>query len=81
MVTSSATLATNCSIKPGGKVNSWDGCGDDGAGSVDSVDVLGSFLLVFFFGGVVTGLSLGVRFLDRADRLAGIILQSKKSIA
>lgn len=56
MVTSSATLATNCSIKPGGKVNSWDGCGDDGAGSVDCLDVLGSFLLVFFFGGVVAAL-------------------------
>ena len=75
MVTSSATLDTNCSIKPGGKVNSWDDSGVVEAGSVDCVEGLGSCFLVFFFGGAVTALASAARFLDRVDRLAGIILQ------
>lgn len=56
-------------------MNSWDGCGVAGAGSVDCVDGLGSCLLVFFFGGAVTALALAARFLDRVDRVGGIILQ------
>jgi len=49
------------------------GCGASGADSEDCADGLGSGLLVFFFGGAAT--ALAACFVNRADRLAGILLQ------
>ena len=60
---------------PGDRFNSWVRCGASGAHSEDCVDALGPGLLVFFFGGAA--IALAPRFLNRADRLAGILLQNK----